>query len=540
MHLPLLSRYVPSSGFGLRTRLMIGFALFAMLPALLVVGVMVHLNEQVVTKTVATFVMHEDNAIQLAGAKASEVSQNTLNQTSARLISLDATGIQRMAAKLTRSSESQLRESNAHIVTLAVAANHRLAARLVALEHGPTSKMADRANSLAREETIALQAASRKTTDQAVAAMAAAGRTAVTQATTYMKERVQFVVWSIRRGYIQPQLKEVSDDAASKIPPLARDALTTFRSQTMILTVFLLLLTLLAAVIASYWLSSHFAVPIEVDERQKRAEIERYSHEMEIAARLQAALLPVDVSAPGFELALAMLPATEVGGDLLDYLPQADGTFWLAIGDVTGHGLTPGIVMMMAQSLFTGFVIEQPDSSPRLLLAKLNRALHQNIRYRLRNDQFMTLQLLRHHGDGCFSAAGLHCDILVHRAETGAVERIRVHGCWVGISPEIEDLLQEVHFQLHPGDTLVLYTDGLIEAANAHQEQFHLNRLEDAVGIAADKSPAEMKADILAQVQSWVAQQEDDISLIVLRRLAATDQVADEPMAAGQKEFIYD
>jgi sigma-B regulation protein RsbU (phosphoserine phosphatase) len=241
---------------------------------------------------------------------------------------------------------------------------------------------------------------------------------------------------------------------------------------------------------------------------------------MEIAARIQTALLPHALAVEGYDLALEMLAATEVGGDLVEFHPRPDGTFWLAVGDVTGHGLTPGLVMMMAQSMLTGFIMEQPAASPRALLGRLNRALHQNVRYRLGADHYMTLQLVRHQGFGRFVAAGLHCDMLIHRAASGRVERVRTEGCWIGLVPEVEDLLAEVAFELAPGDTLVMYTDGLIEAADARHEQYDVRRLERLVADGAGLGAAALKARILADVRAWMSAQGDDISVVVLQRAA--------------------
>lgn len=247
-------------------------------------------------------------------------------------------------------------------------------------------------------------------------------------------------------------------------------------------------------------------------------QLTRMGKEMEIATRIQTALVPVDLPIESFELAMGLYTAAEVGGDLIDYLPRPDGCFWLAIGDVTGHGLTPGLVMMMAQSLFTGYALDAPHMGPAECLIRVNAALFQNVHERMRNDNYMTLQLLRHDGDGHFRVAGMHCDILIWRSRSRQVERIEVPGFWTGLLRDVSEMTQDLEFHLDDDDLLLLYSDGLIEAANESNEQFDMERLEAALARCADLPVEEIKNRIVAEVQAWLHEQADDISIIVLRR----------------------
>ena len=253
----------------------------------------------------------------------------------------------------------------------------------------------------------------------------------------------------------------------------------------------------------------------------------RMGKEMEIATRIQTALVPIEMPIERFDLAMTLITATEVGGDLIDYIPQPDGRFWLAIGDVTGHGLTPGLVMMMAQSMITGYVLDDPGASPAERLIHINEALFHNVRNRLRNDNYMTLQLLRHEGDGKFVAAGMHCDLVVWRANTRTVERLEVPGFWTGLLPDTSEMTHDFRFELGPLDVLLLYSDGLIEAANEDDVQYDMDRLEEALARYAHLPVDEIKARILEEVQGWLKEQLDDISLIVLRRHAEVPAAVD-------------
>ncbi|HEY9857681.1 MAG TPA: SpoIIE family protein phosphatase [Stenomitos sp.] len=271
---------------------------------------------------------------------------------------------------------------------------------------------------------------------------------------------------------------------------------------------------------------------IELLKEKQQTRIMQMGKEMEIATRIQTALIPQNISVEGYDATLDLITATEVGGDLIDMVPMPEGRFWLAVGDVTGHGLTPGLVMMMAQSIFTGLVMDRPDAQPSDIIIQLNQALHQNVKYRLCNDNYMTLQLIRYLGEGRFVGAGMHCDILIYRAATKTVDRIETPGFWTGFIDDVRDLTVDYEFEMGPNDLMLLYTDGLIEAKNAEDEQYDMDRLEAALIKYAHQPVEGIKASILAEVKEWMHEQLDDISIMVLRRqtLVTTTATA-EPVA---------
>ena len=175
-----------------------------------------------------------------------------------------------------------------------------------------------------------------------------------------------------------------------------------------------------------------------VDEATRRqvAERQRLEKEMEIAARIQTSILPRDVSVAGLEISAAMHAATEVGGDYYDVVPVDDGC-WLGIGDVAGHGLGTGLVMLMMQSGIGALARKMPDAAPRDLLLALNTMLVENVRERLGQHEHATLTLIRYRRDGSLTFAGAHEEMLVRRAATGRCERIETPGAWVGAKRDI-------------------------------------------------------------------------------------------------------
>jgi sigma-B regulation protein RsbU (phosphoserine phosphatase) len=157
--------------------------------------------------------------------------------------------------------------------------------------------------------------------------------------------------------------------------------------------------------------------------REQLAASERVAGEMEIAHRIQTSILPVTPLLPGYSLAASMQTASEVGGDYYDVIPSRAGG-WIGIGDVAGHGLPAGLVMLMLQSATSVLVHTMTDEAPSSLVARINGLLFDNIRIRLAQDEFVTFTLLRCSGDGEVVYAGAHEEIVVWRKATGECERL--------------------------------------------------------------------------------------------------------------------
>jgi phosphoserine phosphatase RsbU/P len=253
----------------------------------------------------------------------------------------------------------------------------------------------------------------------------------------------------------------------------------------------------------------------EAAEREK-AEKQRLEQELAIATRIQTSILPRDLNVPGLEIAATMLPATEVGGDYYDVLPTAGGC-WIGIGDVAGHGLRPGLVMMMLQSVVSALVRSNPESAPRDVLRVVNAVLYENVRERLGQDEHATLSLIHYRENGELAFAGAHEDMVVLRADSGKAEAVPTLGTWVGATKDIDEATQDAHFSLRDGDVLLLYTDGVIEARDASGAQFGLARLTQELERWGDE-PAQLIRDRLCDaVTTFMVEQRDDIALLVAR-----------------------
>jgi sigma-B regulation protein RsbU (phosphoserine phosphatase) len=253
--------------------------------------------------------------------------------------------------------------------------------------------------------------------------------------------------------------------------------------------------------------------------RREVARRERLEKELEIAARIQVALLPEKVVVPGLEVATHMAPATEVGGDYFDVIPDERGC-WICIGDVAGHGLTAGLVTVMLQSAIASVIEANPGVQPIDLVATVNTVIYENVRRRLKQKEHVTLTVLRYEA-GSICHAGAHEDILVCRAAGGPCQRLPTPGAWVGVDPAIRRLTVESRFELQEGDLVVLYTDGVIEAQNAGHEQLGLDRLCAEIEAHRHRPAADLRTHLVERLRAFSPAPDDDTTLMVLRRTSA-------------------
>jgi serine phosphatase RsbU (regulator of sigma subunit) len=218
-----------------------------------------------------------------------------------------------------------------------------------------------------------------------------------------------------------------------------------------------------------------------------------------------------------------MLPADEVGGDYYDAALDRLGVLWLTIGDVSGHGLTPGLVMMMAQTAHSA-IRSGSTTTPAEMVVRLNRTLHENVAERLHSNLYMTFVALRYEGAGRFVHAGAHLQILLHRQRTGDVELLTTQGTWLGIAPDISAATLDYGFDLELGDTLVLYTDGLPESVSPTGQMLDVTGLRQLANKHVHL-PTQAMADAMIQdVREWCAdQRQDDMTVMVVRRVDRAD-----------------
>lgn len=255
---------------------------------------------------------------------------------------------------------------------------------------------------------------------------------------------------------------------------------------------------------------------------QKRAEkeLQRMSAELDILREMQQLILPKHEeleAISSLEIAGFMEPADEVGGDYYDVL-DIDGVVTIGIGDVTGHGLESGILMVMTQTAVRTLK-EIREVDPVRFLDTLNRSIYKNLQ-RMNSDKNLTLVVLNY-TEGQVSISGQHEETLVVRA-SGEIERINTMdlGFPIGLDEEIADFINPILVQLNPGDGIVLYTDGITEARDIRKKQYGLERLCEVITQHWQDSAEEVKEAVITDLRQHIGQQKvfDDITLLVVKQ----------------------
>jgi Stage II sporulation protein E (SpoIIE) len=242
----------------------------------------------------------------------------------------------------------------------------------------------------------------------------------------------------------------------------------------------------------------------------------RFKNEMELLAKMQRGLLPRTLPAvAGWEIAARSIIANEAGGDLYDLLADDEGYLWIAAGDVAGHGYSCAIAQAMTKAAFAS--LAGRGRTPAQVLQRMDRVLRAAGPTRT----FTSLLLLRlrpETGEGSLSNAGHPYPLL---AAGGAVEEIAVSALPLGQGPPRQYVDREV--RLPPGAALVLFSDGVFEAADGAGQAYGYERLRQVLQGAAER-PAEKILEAI--VEDWrrhlaTAQPLDDTTVMVLKRSPA-------------------
>jgi len=246
----------------------------------------------------------------------------------------------------------------------------------------------------------------------------------------------------------------------------------------------------------------------------------RMARELEIAAQIQRALLPPSPDHEGFVFSGRMVPADEVGGDFYDVLSDPkQGALWISIGDVSGHGVGAGLVTLMAQAAFASHFLNNSAQEPTRVLREVNALLCENITNRLRDNKYVTAQLLTYQGDGKFVCVGAHEWPVVYRAKTGRCETIEAPGPWLGIVAELPDV-PVTTLTVEPGDVLCLYSDGITEAQDAAGELFDLARMSAVLEASLRRGQAleDVTHAVFDAVEAFSGRHDDDWTMLLVKR----------------------
>ena len=253
-------------------------------------------------------------------------------------------------------------------------------------------------------------------------------------------------------------------------------------------------------------------------EHARLAEVEQaermLAKDLDQAAKIQRGLLPSCApTVPGYDIAGHTAACRTVGGDYYDFIPYPDGRIALLVGDVAGKGM-PASLMMSSLQARVQVLFEQPDDLANKV-GRLNKAVASNCP----DNRFITFFICvldPATGEVVYTNAG-HNPPLVVRAN-GEVERLTSGGIILGIMPKF--VYQEGRAKIEPGDSLVLFSDGVTEAARLDvDEEFGEERLAETIHASKAATSADMVLEIVKAVAEFTqgAPPADDITVVLAR-----------------------
>jgi phosphoserine phosphatase RsbU/P len=243
-------------------------------------------------------------------------------------------------------------------------------------------------------------------------------------------------------------------------------------------------------------------------------ELRQLESELEMSQVVQRALLPQQApNIPGLNVAAFSRPAQIVGGDYFDFVPFKDGGQGFVMADVSGHGVSAGMLMTSLQTAFHTLV--PVADSPLDVLERINHLYMHNINF----TTFVTIFFGKLDPDTrtfTYANAGHNSAYLLRGADQ---EEVLLHPTGPAIGLMEGFLVHAEQVQLNPGDTLVLYTDGVTEAANHDGSQLGLDGLAKVVRENKDDTAEQLIQKILKAVNTFTdgIQPLDDTTLVICK-----------------------
>jgi hypothetical protein len=268
---------------------------------------------------------------------------------------------------------------------------------------------------------------------------------------------------------------------------------------------------------ASYWLEYYMRAVYWQNKvlSEKRSELElehhRKSRELEAARQIQVAMLPSKMpDYPGYDIAMGMRTATEVGGDFYDYTKPDCGAMILAVGDATGHGAQAGAMVTATKILFT-------DHCRYMDLGDFMTRASQTLRALGLRKLYMAFGMveLTPYEQVSVIGAGLP-PTYIYRAGSGQLEELSMKGMPLG-SP-VDYPYKQQTTSMKSGDVLLMYTDGLPELFNDQGEMLGYETIAELLKEFAHLPAEQIKDALIAQAENWTSTLDDDVTIVVAKR----------------------
>jgi sigma-B regulation protein RsbU (phosphoserine phosphatase) len=271
-----------------------------------------------------------------------------------------------------------------------------------------------------------------------------------------------------------------------------------------------------------------------VEQQRRAAELEQ---ELQMARDIQQGLLlEAAPRLPGWELAAVSIPARDLGGDLYDFLCLGGGIQGIMIGDVSGKGLPAALRMAVARTVFRHEA--RRDDQPGPTLAGVNRGVLSEIPQGMVTMLYLRLDTAG--GALRIANAGHTFPLFVN----GSVNELELSGLPLGV--DLDSDYTEATAALAPGDMLILYTDGVLEAESPQGEIYTYERLHALVTANVTLRPRAMVARLLSELRGWsCGRRSDDVTIVILRRrlaslVAELRGLADEVLGAERAAAFWD
>jgi len=258
----------------------------------------------------------------------------------------------------------------------------------------------------------------------------------------------------------------------------------------------------------------HSHIMLREAREQLARQLDALNAELEMAHQIQLSILPHELpKLPGLEIAARFLPMASVGGDFYDFIRIDDTHLGILIADVSGHGLSSALIASMLQVALAGQVTHA--SQPAEVLAGLNKAVSGKFSTNFVTAAYAYLDLeknlMRYGGAG-------HPPLMQYRGSTAKSAELLENGMVLGI---LEDSTYEsIEIPLKPGDRHVLYTDGILEAANPAAEMYGPERFMRFLENNHELNAGQFADSLLTEIARWTGQpseqgQQDDLTLVL-------------------------
>ncbi|MEN8259254.1 MAG: PAS domain S-box protein [Pseudomonadota bacterium] len=253
----------------------------------------------------------------------------------------------------------------------------------------------------------------------------------------------------------------------------------------------------------------------EMEIRRVQVKLAVAHSEMKIARQIQESLFPAaPLVLPEIEVMGCCLPAAQVGGDYFDYFRREDDSIDIVIADVSGHSVGPALFMVEARSALRSQF--HSTRAPSDTLAIINESMYEDLYHA---EHFITMFYMQYNSatrELSYTNAG-HPPPLLLRREQKSCMKLDTEGLVIGVKKKVD--FEEKRVVLNPGDTIVLYTDGITEAENSNGEFFGATRLCEILHKNTDLSPQKTVWRIIEDLQDFCGTKrfKDDITLMILK-----------------------